>query len=117
MARQREQDQAPEPDVPTARQDEFKAAARGKPVSQIQVDALNAIRPTLQPAPTFDPPGADAAAIREREAARLNRLIDQEIAFQTRRMERQRGGAANDFNQARDRRGKEPGRRNEDRER
>ncbi len=87
---------------PSINQDDFKAAARGTPSSQAQIDQLNAIRINTQPAPGFNPPGMDMLAIQQRHAERVIRNRDQEIAFQKRRLARFKSKAKDDFNKDND---------------
>ena len=89
--------------MPSERQDDFKSAAQG-PVHQKQIDRLEALRPTLKPAPTLTPTGADISDVQRETFEKINRMIDHQQSFIRRRLARQKGRASGHFNKATDRR-------------
>lgn len=104
-----------QPRQPSENTDIFNAASRGQPASRVQIEALNALRPTLQPLPAYTMDGAEANIVRRDAARARNQAIDRTIAFMERQLKRQLGKAKSAQKRSAERRTQQ--RRQQDRER
>ena len=85
--------------------DEFNGAA-GKPVSKLQIEQLEKLRSTPTRNLDLTPSGARWTYVLSTTEAEKNRLINEKQLSMRKRLARRRGQTKRDFNNARDRRGR-----------